>query len=102
MALCLLSPGKTSDVITAGDIGILHAELDVLKAGLDQPGQPIGVQSNAGSNQVPVKPDVGGMADELGKITSGERLTAREMHLQDAQACSFTEDAFPCRRVELG
>jgi hypothetical protein len=73
--LCLLRSGEAGDAIAGDHIGILEAQLHVFETRVDQPGEAIGVQANAGSDQVPVESDVSGMADELSKITSDERFT---------------------------
>jgi len=97
-----LSSGKSGDTVAGGRIGVLEAELDVLKPGLGQFRQATGLESNARCDQVPIEPDFGCVADELDQIAPGKGLTPGEMHLQDTQVGSFAEDTLPGRGVEFG
>ena len=57
-------------------LGILQAQLHVLEPGLDEAAQPIGVEPDAGGDQIDVEPGLGGMTDELDKIAANQRLAA--------------------------
>jgi hypothetical protein len=101
-ALRLLRSGKARDAVARCNIEILQAQLHVLKPGLNQGTEPIGIKANARRDQIAVKPRFGSMAHEVDKVAPDEGLTAGEVHLQHAQFRGFAEDPFPSRGVEFG
>ena len=100
--LCLLRPGEPGDAVAGHPVGILKTELDVLEPGLDQLRQPTGIETNAGRDQIAVEPDFGRMAHELGEVAPNERLTAGEVHLQNAERRGFAEHSLPAFGIEFG
>src|SRR6516165_8177219 len=102
LAIRGLRSGEPRYAVARDGVGILEAELHVFEPSLDQLFQPRSIEMNAGGDQVAVKSDFIGMADELGEVAANERLAAREMHLQHAQSRRLREDTFPGIGVEFG
>src|SRR6516164_3883525 len=69
---------------------------------LDQTGQTVGVETDAGRDQVDVESGLGGIFNEFDEIAPHQRLAAGEMDLKDPECGRLVEHAAPGRRVELG
>ena len=91
-ALRLLRSGKTGDPVAGCDIGILQAQLHMLEPGAHKRLQPFGIEANARSDQVAVKPDLGRVVDEFDEVTSHEGLPPGEMHLQNPERRGLAEN----------
>src|ERR1044071_8503595 len=95
-----LRPLAVRNLVALRYIGILDAELHMFEPGLLQRRDPRAAETDAGSNQIAVKPGRRGAGDDLNQIATSERLAAGKMHLQDPELGRLGHGPAPARSEE--
>ena len=76
-------------------LGTLKTDLDVAQPGILQRRQPVRRQHHPRSDQVGIKPHIGGPLHKLHQILAHSRLATGKMDLQNADLGQFAKDAQP-------
>ena len=79
----------------------LEAELDVVKSGSDEGREFRFIEGQAGSDQIDVEAGGASCAHKIDNVSAGERFTAGEICLENAELGGFLKDARPGLGGEL-
>src|SRR6185295_16968871 len=82
-------------------LAVLDRDLHVVEARVREFRKPLGIDADAGRDEVAVKSGGARRGNDLNQVAARARLSAGEMELQNAQRGGLPEDARPGLRIEL-